>query len=488
MKIFIPKDKLTIKDVVKIASRSTEIAILSKGRKNILRANQNLNCILAKGKMVYGVNTGFGALKEKLIPSKKWCQLQTNLIKSHALGTGDYFEKKVVRAAMFLRANMLSKGYSGVRLELVKLLIEMINRNVVPLVYKKGSVGASGDLAPLAFIALVLIGKGKAFYENRLINAKLALKKAGLEPVLLKPKEGLALINGTEMMSAVSTFNIVNACHLIELADIASALSFVALDGNAQAFDIRVAKLKPYPGQLTTTKNLLKLLKYYRSNTKTIQDAYSLRCVPQINGAVRESIHFAQKIVETEINSVTDNPLIFGDEIIAAGNFHGQTIALAMDNLAIAICVLGSLAERRIARLLDPALSGLEPFLTPKPGLNSGLMMAQLLAASLNAENKVLATPASIHSTPTSANQEDFVSMGMDCALKAEKVISNTKTILALELICACQGIELANRKLNKRLSNYFDFIRALVPFQKNDAELTKTLHTLLKNLEKITG
>ncbi|MEO0114927.1 MAG: histidine ammonia-lyase [candidate division WOR-3 bacterium] len=484
-KILIPTH-LTIEDVIAVSDNWTKVAISKIGEERIISARKRLTEFLNTGKVIYGVNTGFGALVDKSISKEAYNKLQMNLIRSHALGAGSFLPKEVVRAAMFLRANMLAKGYSGVRLELVQLLVEMLNRNVVPVVYEKGSVGASGDLAPLAFVALVLIGRGKAFYQDRIVNGKSALQKAGLSPLTLQAKEGLSLINGTEMMAGLGVFNLKEASFLADLADIAGALSFVALGGNLQALDKRLAQLKPYPGQKITTQNLNRLLKSINNSSSVIQNAYSLRCLPQVHGAVRETQRFVRSIVETEINSVTDNPIILDNGIIAGGNFHGATIAIAMDNLAITSCILGGIAERRIARLMDPKLSNLAPFLTPKPGINSGLMMTQILATTLQTENKILSTPASIHSLPTSANQEDFVSMGMDSALKARKVIENTKTILALELICACQAIELAKVRLNKNLNRYFEFIRRVVPFQKNDQELTQPLKRLLQNIEAI--
>ncbi len=485
MEHLIPKYNLKIEDIIFASQNKARIKISEAGKKKILRSRAKLARALALEKPVYGVSTGFGALVQTMIPIAKQRSLQNNLIKSHALGTGNYFEKSVVRSAMFLRANMLSKGYSGVRLELVNLLIDMLNRNVIPVVYEKGSVGASGDLAPLAFIALTLIGKGKAFYSDKIMNSKIALKKTGLKPITFEPKEGLALINGTEMMSAQGAINISRADHLINLADITGALCFVGLGGNTKAFDAKISELKPYPGQKLSAKNLRNLISS-NSNPNSLQNAYSLRCMPQVHGAVREGIRFAREIVEIEMNSVTDNPIIFDKEIMSGGNFHGQAIAFAMDNLAINVCVLGGIAERRISRLLDPSLSGLPAFLSPSPGINSGLMMTQLLAATLMTENKILAAPASIHSLPTSANQEDFVSMGMDSALKAKKIIENTSTILALELINACQAIELAKIKLNKKLKKYFDFVRTVVPFHKTDQELTDQLHALTQKLNQI--
>lgn len=485
MKQLIPKYKLKIEDIIFASRKKTRTKISEAGKKKILQSRAKLVRALALNKPVYGVSTGFGALVQTMIPIAKRRSLQTNLIKSHALGSGAYFEKSVARAAMFLRANMLSKGFSGVRLELVKLLVDMLNRNVIPAVYEKGSVGASGDLAPLAFIALVLIGKGKAFYSDKIMNSKMALKKAGLKPIAFEPKEGLALINGTEMMSGQGAINVSRADHLINLADITGALSFVALGGNTKAYDAKISELKPYPGQKLSAKNLRNLIAA-NSNPDSLQNAYSLRCIPQVHGAVREGVRFAREIVEIEMNSVTDNPIIFDKEIMSGGNFHGQAIAFAMDNLAINLCTLGGITERRISRLLDPSLSGLPAFLSPSPGINSGLMMTQLLAATLMTENKILAVPASIHSLPTSANQEDFVSMGMDSALKAKKIIENTSIILALELINACQAIELAKIKLNKRLKKYFDFVRTVMPFQKDDQELTDQLHALVQRLNQI--
>jgi histidine ammonia-lyase len=483
MKVLIPNYHLSIEDVEAASRKETKINISGAGKGKIIAARKKLEKQLTQGKPIYGVNTGFGALLEKLIPPPKWRRLQENLIKSHALGSGKFFEKSVVRSAMFLRANMLSKGYSGVRLELVKTMVEMLNRDVVPAVYEKGSVGASGDLAPLAFIALTLIGRGKVFYRDKLIKSKAALKRAGIEPIRLEPKEGLALINGTEMMSAQATKNTLWAQRLIELADIAGALSFAALRGNIKAFDLRFSELKPYPGQMKSTQCLRTFMPSDLGAAST-QDAYCLRCMPQVHGAVREGLRFTREIVEIEINSVTDNPLIFENEIVSGGNFHGQTLALAMDNLAISLCTLGGISERRISRLLDPELSGLPAFLAPSPGINSGLMMTQLLAASLVAESKVLSTPASIQSLPTSANQEDFVSMGMDGALKAKRISENTETILALELICSCQAIELAKRRLSRKLKEHFDLVRSAVPFLNQDQELTPHLQALLKCLK----
>ena len=487
MVIKIPHYNLSIEDIELASREGVKINISSKGQRNINLSRKRLERELAAGKAIYGVNTGFGALVGKAISPKDRRRLQENVIVSHALGSGGIFAKPIVRSAMFLRANMLSKGYSGVRLELVRLLVGALNHDIVPLVYEKGSVGASGDLAPLAFIALCLIGRGKVFYQDKLMNAETALKKIGLIPIELELKEGLALINGTEMMSAVAALNTCRAERLADLADIVGALSFIALGGNINSYDSRLAKLKFYAGQEASTKNLQKLLKATPRSALSTQDAYCLRCMPQVHGAIREGIRFAKEIVEIEINSVTDNPLIFNGEVVSGGNFHGQALALAMDNLAISLCTLGGISERRISRLLDPNLSGLPGFLTPNPGLNSGLMMTQPLATSLCTENKILATPASVQSLPTSANQEDFVSMGMDGTLKARQICENTEKILALELICACQAVELGKKKLNSRLKKYFGTVRSVMPFLNNDKELTRYFHNLLLNLKNFS-
>lgn len=498
MKTEIPRDHLKIKDVEKLSRERIKLRISNRGKNKINVARMKLERALKKRITIYGVNTGFGALLNEKIAVQDQEELQVNLIVSHALGAGSLFEMPVVRLAMFLRANMLAKGYSGVRLELIQSMINLINRDVIPVVYTKGSVGASGDLAPLAFIALVLMGRGEAFYQGKRMAAKLALKRAGIKPIQFEIKEGLALINGTEMMSAQAAINVIQAEQLINIADIAGALSLVALGGNIESFDDKFSELKPYPGQKISAKNLRALISS-NSNPDSLpesglprgsirQNAYSLRCMPQVHGAVRDGIGFARKIVEIEMNSVTDNPIVFDREIISGGNFHGQALALAMDNLAISLCTLSGISERRIARLLDTNLSGLPAFLIPRPGINSGLMMTQLLAASNVAENKVLATPASIQSLPTSANQEDFVSMGMDAALKANKVCENTEIVLALELICSCQAIDLAKRRLNRKLKKYYDLVRTVVPFFKKDKELTPYLQLLLCKLKTINS
>lgn len=487
MVIKVPHYKLSLEDVELASRENVKISISPQGQKFINLSRKRLERKLAAGTPIYGVNTGFGALVGKSISRQDQRRLQENLILSHALGSGEIFARPIVQSAMFLRANMLSKGYSGVSAELVRLLVGMLNQDVVPAVYEKGSVGASGDLAPLAFIALGLLGRGKAFYQNKLMSARAALKKANLIPIKLEPKEGLALINGTEMMSALASFNTLMANRTVNLADIAGAFSFVALGGDIKAFDPRLVKLKFYAGQQRSTNNLLNLLKGLTIESSSTQAAYCLRCMPQVHGAIREGIRFAKEIVEIEINSVTDNPLIFDGEIVSGGNFHGQALALAMDNLAISLCTLGGISERRISRLLDPNLSGLPAFLTPNPGVNSGLMMTQLLATSLCTENKILATPASVQSLPTSANQEDFVSMGMDAALKARKIGENTEKILALELICACQAIELGEKTLNLPLKKYFETVRSVVPFLRTDQELTQYFHNLLLNLKKLS-
>lgn len=482
--IIIPQLKLKYTDVISVAKNKDKVALNRDCRHRIITAYQLVNRYaypIKKGEAqsvrdnfpsqqpIYGVNTGFGALASVILDQKYLTRLQENLIQSHAVGCGPTLDKEIVRAAMFLRANMLAKGYSGVRIELINTLLAMLNKNIVPIVPETGSVGASGDLAPLAFIALTLLGCGEVYYQNKIINSKIAFKKTGLKPIKLEVKEGLSLINGTEMMAAIGAIIIINAEFLAKVADIAATMSLVALQGNPLPFDLRLMRLKPHQGQIDCAKNLLKLLKGYNPKKNQVQDSYTLRCIPQVNGAVRNGISFAKEIVETEINSVTDNPIIIGKDILSGGNFHGQAISLAFDNLGISLATLGLISERRIFRLLDDKLSGLKPFLVENPGINSGLMMLQVLASAICAESKLLSNPASIQSLPTSASQEDFVSMGMTAANKTRRILDNTLTIIAIELICSRQAIELAKYKVPKGLKIIFDNIAQTIPYITKD-------------------
>ncbi|MEO0083354.1 MAG: histidine ammonia-lyase [candidate division WOR-3 bacterium] len=486
MTIFIPQKQLTTEVVGKVA-HGLEIVLLDKNSyPAINRAHQLIKNLANAGKPIYGVNTGFGALANILINQNKLGKLQKNLILSHAVGSGAIFDKEIVRAAMFLRANMLAKGYSGVSRQLISTILQMLNKDIVPVVLETGSVGASGDLSPLAFIAQTLLGIGKVYYQNQIISARAALKKAKIKPISLQPKEGLSLINGTEFMSAIGVLVINKSLYLVKLAEIASAMSIVALQAKMSPYDFELMKLKPHAGQLLTTRNLQKLLKGYQPNNKNVQDAYSLRCIPQVIGAVRQGINFAKEIIETEINAITDNPVVLKKknqsyQIISGGNFHGQAISLAFDNLAISLTTIGLIAERRIYRLLDDKLSNLPAFLVKNPGINSGLMMLQVLASALCAENKVLANPASIHSLPTSAGQEDFVSMGMTAANKVRRILANTLTILALEFICARQAIALAKYPLPANLNQFYSIIAHEIPFITDDRAFQNDIDRITK-------
>jgi histidine ammonia-lyase len=484
----IPIAHLTLKDLFEVANNKSEIKLKPQALKKINTTRKIIDQIIEKGQVAYGINTGFGALAEITLGTSRLKKLQKNLILSHSVGWGNDLPQEVVRGAMFLRANMLTKGYSGVRKEVIETLIKMLNNDIVPAVPETGSVGASGDLSPLAFVALAMLGVGEVYYRHKKIPARQALKKAQIKPLELESKEGLALINGTEVMAAASALMITKSQYLSRLADLVSAMSVVALQGETKPFDLTLMKLKPHPGQIIVAQNLKKLLSGYAPQKSKVQDPYSLRCIPQINGAAREGINFAQRIVETEINSVTDNPVIITsspkDEysIISGGNFHGQALALAIDTLGIALTTLGVSSERRSFRLLDPTLSGLSAFLVPNPGENSGLMMLQVLQASLCAENKVLSTPASIHSVPTSASQEDLVSMGMTAVLKAQKILKNTFTILAIELLLARQAIELAQYKLPPKLERFYRILKERIRFIDKDRLFQEDL-TVVHNI-----
>jgi histidine ammonia-lyase len=475
MKI-IPQHNLKCSDLLPVAENQEKIMLNPKSITQIKKVSDFVADLKDSKQPVYGINTGFGALAGVVLEKNKLIQLQENLIYSHSVGSGPNLDKDIVRAAMFLRANMLSKAHSGARPILINMLVSMLNKNIVPVVPETGSVGASGDLSPLAFIARTLLGHGEVYYQNKIIPAWEGLKKAGLKPFKLELKEGLALINGTDIMSASGALVLDKSEYLAKLADIAAAMSMVALQGKTSPFDWRLMKLKPHNGQMTVARNMAKLLSGYKTTGKKVQDAYSLRCIPQFAGAVREGINFAKNIIQIEMNSISDNPIIVkkpesknGFDIVSGGNFHGQAISLALDTLGIALVTMGVTSERRLFRLLDDKLSGLSPFLVENPGVNSGLMMLQVLTGALVAENKVLAHPASIQSVPTSASQEDFVSMGMTAANKTRRILDNTLTTVAIELICSRQAIELAKYPLPKGLNKFYRAVSQAIPYITDD-------------------
>ncbi|MBU2601088.1 MAG: histidine ammonia-lyase [Actinobacteria bacterium] len=454
MTVRIDGGSLTIEDVVRVAREGELVEVAAEARREMERARAVIEEVLGGGAVVYGVNTGFGKFADVVIPEDQLDLLSKNLIVSCCTGVGDPFAVEVVRAMLLLRANSLAKGNSGVRPIVVDGLVEMLNKRIHPVVPQKGSVGSSGDLAPLSHLAVVMLGGGRAWYEGELLPGAVALERAGMQPLRLKAKEGLSLSNGTQAMTAVGALAVYDAERLADTADIAGALSAEALEAVPFAFDDRIHASRPHSGQLTTARNLRNLLQGSEliegADHGRIQDAYALRCMPQVHGASRDAIAYVKGVIETEINSATDNPLVFPDEgeVLSGGNFHGQPVALAMDFLTIALAELANIYERRTERLMNPALSGgLPAFFIEEGGINDGYMVAQYTAAALVSENKVLAHPACVDSIPTSANQEDHVSMGTISARQAREVLGNVVHVVAIELMCACQGVEFRPRK-----------------------------------------
>lgn len=487
--IILDGENLTFAQVVEVAygkPDAPKIVLAESAKTKVVRASDAVEKLLERGEIAYGITTGFGALKDVIIPLDEVETLQRNIVISHAVGVGKPFDIPTTRAIMLIRANTLARGFSGIRLETLELLIEFLNRGIHPIVPEKGSLGASGDLAPLAHIACVLIGVGEAEFNGEILSAQDALEKANLAPVTLKAKEGLALTNGTTIMTAVGVVQTHRAQKLADVAEVAGCLSLEALNGTDAAFDARIHALRPHPRQIRCAENLRNNLQgsdfVREKDPKNIQDAYTLRCMPQVYGAVRDSIDYVEWVMETELNSVTDNPLIFFDEagepeIISGGNFHGEPLALSMDYLKIALTEIGNMSERRIMRLVDADSNGhiLPAFLTENSGLNSGFMIVQYTAAALASENKVLAHPASADTIPSSANVEDHVSMGVTSALNLRDVAENIQTILALELFCAAQGVDFrkkiigTEKNLGKGTQKIYNLIRSRVPFIEKD-------------------
>jgi len=439
---------LTLEDVERVAL-GAPCALPAASGKRVVAARRAVNAAVSGGRTVYGVNTGFGHLANVGIASDKLAELQVNLIRSHSAGTGRPLDEPIVRAILALRANCLARGHSGLRLETLERMLAMLAAGIVPYVPEKGSVGASGDLAPLAHVALALIGEGDVFYRGRRTSAKSAFRRARLTPVTLAPKEGIALINGTQVMTAIGGLALLRAERLAIAADVVGSMTLEALQGSHRAFDRRIHDARPQRGQLASARNLRKLLaqsaiERAHADCGRVQDAYSLRCMPQVHGAARDTFRFVREVLTIEINASTDNPMVFAEsgELISGGNFHGQPVAVALDHLAVATCSLATISERRIERLLNPALSDLPPFLAKNAGLNSGLMMAHVTAAALVSENKVLAHPASVDTIPTSAGKEDHVSMGVHAARKAAEIVDNVVTVLAIEALAAACALD----------------------------------------------
>lgn len=474
-------EHLTIPQVVAVARHNAQVRLSPTCHQKIQHSRALVEKILEENRRVYGISTGFGEFSKVAIGPEQSAQLQENLILSHCVAVGEPLSQDVVRAMMLLRANALCKGFSGIRQELIECLISMLNAGVTPVVPQQGSLGASGDLAPLSHMALVMLGRGEAFYKGERLPGGEAMARAGLPTWHLLAKEGLALINGTQCMTAIGTLAWYDLQEGMLLSDAVASMTVEALHGLTSAYDPRIHMVRPHKGQMQTAANMRLLLHdspvMERSRNLRVQDAYALRCIPQVHGACRDTIAYARGVIETELNSVTDNPILFPEDesVISGGNFHGEPMALVFDFLGIAASELANISERRLERLVNPALSnGLPAFLTPQGGLNSGYMICQYSAASIVSENKIHAHPASVDSIPSSANQEDHVSMGTTAARKLKVLVNNLYSVLAFELMGAVQGIELRQEQhdLSPVHQELFRLVRQQVPFMAEDHEL----------------
>jgi len=456
MSVALTGNDLTFSQLYDVALGGEQVELTASAIERMNASRAVVERLVSSGATAYGINTGFGKLASVRISTEQVRQLQVNLVRSHSCGIGAPLSEAETRAMMLLRANALAKGLSGVRPRVVETLCQMLNAKMHPVIPSQGSVGASGDLAPLAHLAQVVIGEGRATFHGEVLPGGEAMKRAGIMPVALEAKEGLSLLNGTQGMLALLSLALREADNLVDTADVAASLSLDALRGSPGAFDARIMQARAYAGAATTARNLARLnegsqiRESHRSAEKDmrVQDAYSLRCTPQVHGAVRDSLAQAREMAAVELNSATDNPLVFvrdadNGDIISGGNFHGQPLAMAADQVAIAIATLGGIVERRIEQMTNPLTSMLPAFLTPEPGLNSGFMIAQVTAAALTSENKALAVPHSVDSISTSGNQEDYVSMGMSGARRLGRMLVNLRNTVAIELLCACQGIDL---------------------------------------------
>src|SRR5215468_8275210 len=447
--LLIDGETLTIEDVYQVALERRRVALHPDAARKMQQSRSVIETIINEDRVVYGVSTGFGKLSDVHIGRDQITSLQHNLVRSHASGVGDPFGEEECRALMLLRANVLAKGFSGARPVVAERLCDLLNHHIYPVVPCRGSVGASGDLAPLAHLTLVLIGEGEVFSESTRITGHEALEAIGVPPLDLRAKEGLALLNGTQATLATGLIRWRRAKQLLDMADLAAAMSLEALEGSPVAFDPRIHQARPHREQLQVAERLSRFLRESEIRQShidcgRIQDAYSLRCVPQVHGPVRECLEYVHSVATVEINSATDNPLVFADagEVLSGGNFHGQSLGLAFDFLAMSLSILANISERRIERLLNPEYGDLPPFLADHPGSNSGFMVAQVAAAALASENKILSHPASVDSIPTSGNKEDHVPMAMGAALKLKQVVANLERIVAIEFLCATQGID----------------------------------------------
>ena len=497
-------NSLTLNDVVLVSRFFEPVELDEKSIKAINKSREYVEKILKENRVVYGITTGVGELSNQLISPEDAVKLQLNLVRSHSTNVGEPLSEDVVRGIILLRANALAKGYSGVRVELIQMLILLLNKNIYPYIPAKGSVGASGDLSPLAHLALVLIGEGECMVKSKRVDTMEVLEEIGIKPLTLQPKEGLALINGTQVMASIGCLVVEEAELLMKNAQIAGAMSLEALRGTSKAFDEKVHAVRPHPGQVRCAGNMRKLVVdsaiiASHVDCEKVQDAYTLRCIPQVFGSVMDTIEYAKGVLEIEINSATDNPLIFADqkEVISGGNFHGEPIAFIMDFLGIALSEIGNISERTIDRLVNPHVSGLPSFLASKSGLNSGFMISQYTAAALVSENKVLAHPASVDSIPTSAGQEDHVSMGSISARHAWEILRNVENVLAIEMLSAAQGIDFHDLKPGKGAETAHRVIRKHVSHLDDDRIMYKDIETvrsmivsgeIVKAVESVVG
>lgn len=493
--------ELTITDVINIAYHGYKVEIDEAAKDGIIKSREIVDDIVKNNKIAYGINTGFGKFSNVTISKDECKDLQRKLILSHACSTGNNFPKEIVRSIMLLRANALSKGYSGIRLCVIETLLHMLNKGVHPIIREKGSLGASGDLSPLAHMVLPMLGEGEAEFNGEILPGKIAMERAGIAIVELTSKEGLALINGTQVMTGAGVVALYNSINLLKLSDIAAALSLEALRGIRTAFDPRVQNVRPHAGQAVTAKNILSLIDGSTFVTDQgeirTQDAYTLRCVPQVHGASKDAVNYVKRTVDIEMNSATDNPLIFDNgDVISGGNFHGQPIALSFDFLGIAVAEIANISERRLERLINSNLNDLPAFLAKNGGLNSGFMITQYAAAALVSENKVLAHPACVDSIPSSANQEDHVSMGSISVNKSLEIVNNVRRVLATEIMAACQAIDFREGlKLGVGTAEAYRLVREHVAFIEEDTIMYKEIDkceellkdgTLLDGVEKL--
>ena len=479
---------LSLQDVWNVAMLDEKVQLGEEAIAKINKSREYIENRLKSGEAIYGVNTGFGAFSSVRISDEEIEELQFNLIRSHSAGVGEPFTKEQSRAIMLLRANALATGHSGIRLLVVEKILEFLNEDLVPVIPQQGSVGASGDLAPLSHLALALIGEGEVWKEGKSVPVEEVLKEKGIEPLVLKAKEGLSLINGCQVMTAVGLLNLYQARELAWLVDASGAATLESLMGARSAFDPLIPATRRHPGEAMTARNLLKILGDSSEISEShrdcgrVQDAYSLRCMPAVHGAAKDAIRRTLETLEIEANSSTDNPLVFPDEgkILSCGNFHGEPVAFALDYLCIAMAAMTSISECRIEKLINPAMSNLPAFLAPKGGLNSGMMIVQVAAAALVSENKILSHPASVDSIPTSADKEDHVSMGTIAARKLGNIVKNAQSVCAMEILCACQALDLVKPlKPSAGVKALYDKVRAKVPFAETDRVFARDVETI---------